>query len=144
MIRKLLILAAAASTVVLTARAEEAVPDMVGHWETEAEALVLVKPGEEPPRVTDARLTVRIDTQDGRRFSGRELSHESANPSRHVQPEERIAGVIGADGTTVVIVDENGVRDCRILSGGSMECIYQHIDANRSVVARSLWTKQAQ
>lgn len=119
-------------------------PDLKGRWNAEIEALIINLDGKTAPGPTDLNLVFEIDWQAGPRFSGYEVSNEQTGggePASLVH-EERIAGVFGPREDDLIIVDENGERQCRVTGPDSLSCVYRHLTDDRSVVARGTWTRQ--
>ena len=128
----------------LPAVAAESVPDLTGTWTVTFEAVGFRKPAENGQPSHYARSidsSFSIDWQDGHRGAGHEIDEKSSTAHPLVTGEQ-IAGVIGWDGATLQMVDDNGFHDCRILSPESMRCVYRHVLPERSDIALSAWTKQ--
>lgn len=119
-------------------------PDVTGRWISQAEVMVIDLSNDEPPREAAPTVVFEIDWQDGARFSGIEISHTNADEGALPLIQERVAGVIGPDNDTAVMIDENGSRQCRIESRDRMICVYTHLDERRAVVSRGTWTREVQ
>lgn len=78
-------------------------------------------------------FTLKIDKQEGFRFSGTKFSE---------QWSESISGVIGFDNKTVYMADDNGFLFCRLVSHNKMEQIYLHIAPEHSAAARGIMVRQ--
>jgi hypothetical protein len=124
------------------ALAADDVPDLKGQWEIESEA-VRIRPGEEAPVTAGLKALFVIDWQEGRRFSGREAEQAGDGAIKPVADAEQFGGVVSF-GEMVAIVDENGFRDCRIVSVDRMDCVYRHVESDHAVVAWNVWRRRSQ
>jgi hypothetical protein len=127
----------------LAAAAQDGVPNLVGRWTIHAEGMAIRAEGNGPAEPVAVDSVFVIDKQDGFRISGKETSQRPADGPELFSHEEHFAGVISADNKTVSMVDENGFRDCDIISPDRMECIYRHVASPNAVVTRNLWTRQS-
>lgn len=125
----------------LAAAAQDTAPDLVGRWNVEAAGLVFDIPEKGAPRAVTSQSVYDIETQATFRFSGREVS-QTIQGSVAASDKEQFAGLLSSDNKSASIVDENGFRDCRILSPEHLECVYKHIESHRSVITRQIWTKE--
>jgi hypothetical protein len=103
------------------AAAQTAIPDVLGTWKGESEAIVLGRGNEHHagPRSTEPRLssipfTMVVDKQDGRRFSG---TFSSAKHS------EKVLAVISRTGT-IYMIDDDGYTAGTMLAPNRMELCY--------------------
>jgi hypothetical protein len=120
-----------------TAFAGSEIPDLKGTWTMKIQAIGHDKlPELQPNRHVDLKnrqseidFTLKIDKQDGFRFSGTKASAKRT---------ETISGVIGFDNKTVYMVDDDGILLCRLISPDKMEQIYLHVTEHRSLVGRGM------
>ena len=115
---------AALTFVLLAAMAAKAqtVPDLVGTWKSVAHEGVTTGsrhfPKSDPgPHFVASQFVLRIERQEGRRFVGVKSSE------RH---KEAVMGVIGYDGSTIHILEEEGSFTGKLLPDGSLELVYSH------------------
>lgn len=119
--RRLLFLAVCLALLAGPARAAD-IPDLRGLWKSaEHEGITTGSrhfPKDTPgPHFVSGAFTLDITRQEGRRFVGVKRSE------RH---NEAVMGVIGYDGTTVHILEDEGQFTGRLLPDGSLELIYSH------------------
>lgn len=98
------------------------IPNLLGVWgSTDHEGITTGSrhfPHDTPgPHFVSGQFTLTINRQEGRRFTGVKAS------GKH---EEKIMGVIGYDGTTVHILEDEGQFTGHLLPDGSLELIYSH------------------
>ena len=124
------------------ATADDGIPDLKGRWSIVADGMAFAIPVAEGPAPVHAESEFVIDRQDGFRISGTEVT-QNLSGAEPVSEKEQFAGVIGVDNKTVSMVDENGFRDCDIVTPSRMECIYRHVATTRAVVTRNTWTKHS-
>jgi len=103
------------------------IPDMRGVWKSvEHEGITTGSrhfPKDNPgPHFVAGEFTLDVARQEGHRFVGVKSS------ARH---KEAVMGVIGYDGTTVRILEDEGQFTGRLLPDGSLELFYSH-DAGAS------------
>ena len=119
-------LAAVLLVVLLAAVAAQAqaqtVPDLVGVWKSVAhEGLTTGSrhfPKNDPgPHFVSSQFALHIERQEGRRFVGVKSSPHH---------KETVMGVIGYDGSTIHILEEEGSFAGKLLPDGSLELIYSH------------------
>lgn len=121
----------------VTVFAGSEIPDLKGTWTLKNQAVGHDKLTElQPKRHTDLKnrhsevdFTLKIDKQDGFRFSGIKASGKRT---------EKISGVIGFDNKTVYMVDDDGILLCKLVSRDKMEQIYLHITEHRSLASRGM------
>lgn len=119
------------------------VPDLRGTWSLENRAIQLDKQDSgKQPWVGRVTATFEIAWQEGNLFYGHEVSQDPDPDGTIISSEERIAGAINADNGMAFLVDDNGFRDCWIISPDEMNCVYRHADAKNSVVSWNVWTRQ--
>lgn len=99
-----------------------AIPDMRGVWRTTDHEGITTGSrhflqDKATPRFVTGRFTMDITEQQGRRFLG---VKRSANHAEHLM------GVIGYDGATLEILEDEGLFRGRLLPDGSMELLYFH------------------
>jgi hypothetical protein len=126
----------------LAASAQDGIPDLTGTWTIVADGMAFAIPKAGDPETVHAESEFVIDHQDGFKISGSETT-QNMSGTVPVSEKEQFAGVIGVDNKTVSMIDENGFRDCDIVSSDKMECIYRHVASSRGVVTRNTWVKQA-
>ena len=120
----------AALIVVLIAAAAvqaQTVPDLVGVWKSVAHEGITTGsrhfPKDDPgPHFVSSQFVLHIERQEGRRFLG-------VKSSQH--HKEAVMGVIGYDGSTIHILEDEGSFTGKLLPDGSLELIYSH-DAGAS------------
>jgi len=84
-------------------------------------------------RLFNLQLTLKIDLQDGCRFSGTKSSPKYS---------ERILGMMSNDNKTFYMVDEDGYFFGKLLSSTKMEVCYMHATRYGIVAARTVYTKK--
>ncbi len=123
--------------IAVTVFAGSEIPDLKGTWILKNKAVGHDKLTElQPERHTDLKdglaevaFTLKIDRQDGFRFSGTKVSDTRT---------EKVSGVIGFDNKTVYMVDDDGILLCKLVSPDKMEQIYLHLTKHRSLAARGM------
>jgi len=123
--------------IAVTVFAGSEIPDLKGTWTLENQAVGHDKLTDvQPERHVDLKnglaepaFTLKIDRQDGFRFSGTKASGTRT---------EKVSGVIGFDNQTVYMVDDDGILLCKLVSPDKMEQIYLHITKHRSLAARGM------
>jgi hypothetical protein len=114
-------------------------PDICGVWTGTNEGVIA---GHTPHternkrgnvRLFNLQLTLKIDLQDGCRFSGTKISPKYS---------EKIVGVISIDNKTFYMVDEDGYFFGKLLSSTKMEVYYMHTTRYGIVAARTVYTKK--
>ncbi len=100
----------------------QAVPDLVGAWKSVAHEGITTGsrhfPKNDPgPHFVSGAFVLRIERQEGRRFIG-------VKSSEHHQ--ENFMGVIGYDGATIHIIEDEGGFTGKLLPDGSLELVYSH------------------
>jgi hypothetical protein len=123
---------------VMSATAQDAVPDLKGTWTGKGKSIVfgnsLHHPGSqttsEAPRVRDIEATHVIEGQDGRLAWGR-TSSAAANT------QEPLAWAISADNKSIIGADADGYYQISLLAPDRMEKCYVHNgqSPSRSIVA---------
>ncbi|MEO1224982.1 MAG: hypothetical protein AAFX92_12195 [Pseudomonadota bacterium] len=117
------VIAAALALVTATPAAAQDYPDLLGTWAGVSETIVAGStnhhqraPGETQPdpRLVSVPITVIIDQQDGRRFSGT-VNSPSAS--------ERIVGVVTSEGR-ILWVDEDGYNEGVMIDDDRMDICY--------------------
>jgi len=118
--------------------------DMKGSWTGTSKSIVNGLPAHHPAdtptesaggnRLTEIKITVKIDGQDDRRFWG------TLGSAAKVEP---IIGVIAPDGKRVrMVMQGGGVIEGTLLDDGSLELFYTESKAGVSVAATNLLTRQ--
>ena len=133
----LLTLAVAAPAGMSAAQDAAAMPDLKGKWVGTSEAMVLGSAahhddGDAGPRLSEVEFTMAVDGQDGRRFWGTVSSAKSS---------EDFMGVIGFDGTSVVMRDPDGYMEGDLADDSTMHLIYSHT-GDSTVIAATTFTRQ--
>ncbi len=130
---------ALAALVALPSLAETAFPDLRGTWTGNSESIVAGggnahHPGspESTPRLSSVAFTLKIDQQDGRRFSGTFSSARST---------ESVIGVISQDGK-IYFVDTDGYTFGTLLAPDRLESCYLQIASYGRVASCTVLTKQ--
>ena len=106
------------------------VPDLRGVWKSaENEGITTGSrhfPKDTPgPQFVSGAFTLDINRQEGRRFIGVKSS------ARH---KEAVMGVVGFDGTSVHILEDEGQFTGRLLPDGSLELFYSHdVGASKAI-----------
>jgi hypothetical protein len=106
-------------------------PDLRGTWKGESEAIIMGNGGAHhppaqqgpEPQLTSVALTLTIDRQEGRRFSGTLASARS---------REVILGVVTRTGT-LLMADDDGYDFATLLAPDQMELCYLHSEASGRV-----------
>jgi hypothetical protein len=122
----------------ISARAQDAIPDLKGTWSGKGKAIVFGThahhPGSQttadPPRVRDIEATHTVEGQDGRLAWGR-------SSSAVADTKEPFTWAIASDNKTIVGADMDGYFRITLISPDRMEKCYTHNGASpsRSVVA---------
>ena len=120
-VRRLLLLLVCCLLLAGPARAAD-IPDLRGVWKSvEHEGITTGSrhfPKDNPgPHFVNGVFTLEITRQEGHRFVGVKSSE------RH---KEAVMGVIGYDGTTLRILEDEGQFTGRLLPDGSLELFYSH------------------
>jgi hypothetical protein len=122
----------------ISARAQDAIPDLKGTWSGKGKSIVFGThahhPGSQttadPPRVRDIEATHTVEGQDGRLAWGR-------SSSAVADTKEPFAWVIASDNKTIVGADMDGYFRITLISPDRMEKCYTHngTSPTRSIVA---------
>ena len=118
--------------------------DMTGTWTGTSKSIVSGLPAHHPAtlpativdghRLTELKITVKIDGQEDRRFWGMLGSATKVEP---------VIGVIAPDGKRVRMVTQgSGVIEGTLLENGSLELFYTESKAGVSVAATNLLTRE--
>lgn len=121
-VRPLSLFAALVIVLLAVAAQAQAVPDLVGTWKSVAHEGITTGsrhfPKSEPgPHFVSSQFALHIERQEGRRFVGVKSSPHH---------KETVMGVIGYDGSTIHILEEEGSFTGKLLSDGSLELVYSH------------------
>ena len=121
-VRPLSLLAALLLVLFAAAARAQAVPDLVGTWKSVAHEGITTGsrhfPKNDPgPHFVSSQFALRIERQEGRRFVG-------VKSSQH--HKETVMGVIGYDGATIHILEEEGSFTGKLMPDGSLELVYSH------------------
>jgi hypothetical protein len=121
------------------AAAQTAIPDVRGTWKGDSESIVLGRgnphhagPQSNKPRLSTIAFTMKIDMQDGRRFSG------TFSSARH---NEQVIAVISHTGT-IYLVDDDGWTSGTMLAPDKMELCYMARLSTGRVESCTEMTKQ--
>ncbi|BAH74120.1 hypothetical protein [Solidesulfovibrio magneticus] len=121
---RLLPLATVLVVVLLAAAAAQAqaVPDLVGTWKSVAHEGITTGSRHFPkndsgPHFVSSQFVLHIERQEGRRFVGVKSSPHH---------KETVMGVIGYDGSTIHILEDEGSFTGKLLPDGSLELVYSH------------------
>jgi hypothetical protein len=122
----------------ISARAQDAIPDLKGTWSGKGKSIVFGThahhPGSQtaadPPRVRDIEATHTVEGQDGRLAWGR-------SSSAVADTKEPFAWVIASDNKTIVGADMDGYFRITLVAPDRMEKCYTHngTSPTRSIVA---------
>jgi hypothetical protein len=122
----------------ISARAQDAIPDLKGTWSGKGKAIVFGThahhPGSQttadPPRVRDIEATHTVEGQDGRLAWGR-------SSSAVADTKEPFTWAIASDNKTIIGADMDGYFRITLISPDRMEKCYTHngTSPSRSVVA---------
>ena len=122
----------------ISARAQDAIPDLKGTWSGKGKSIVFGThphhPGSQtaadPPRVRDIEATHTVEGQDGRLAWGRSSSAVADN-------KEPFAWVIASDNKTIVGADADGYFRITLIGPDRIEKCYTHngTSPSRSIVA---------
>ncbi len=114
------------------AAADRAVPDLKGRWTGTSESIVAGpaphhgSAPDEKPMLANTAFTFVFTDQVGRRFWG------TVTSKRH---SERIMGVIGFDGTTIIAQDPDGLLQGTLVNPNTIDLIYSHTGSSTVVTA---------
>ena len=131
--------AAFAALSAIPAASQTPVPDLRGTWKGESESLVLG--GGNPhhpqtrtsePELRSVPVTLTVDKQDGRRFSGTFSSPRSS---------EKVIAVISHNGT-IFLADDEGYTHGTTLAPNRMELCYLNVSTAARVASCAELTKQ--
>ena len=118
----------------------QTIPNLVGSWKSESHEGVTTGsrhfPKDDPgPHFVSGAFVLVIERQEGRRFTGFKKSAHS---------REAIMGVVGHDGATVHIIEDEGALVGTLTPDGVLELVYSHhAGASRGIgVAR--YVREAQ
>lgn len=125
--------------VALPALADSAFPDLRGTWKGQSESIVMGAgnshhagaPGS-PVHLSSVAFTMKIDMQDGRRFSGTFASSKAS---------ETIIGVISRTGA-IYIADDDGDTTATLLAPDRLELCYLNQPGKNRVASCTEFTKQ--
>ena len=136
--RGLVLALALLGTTAMSARAQDAIPDLKGTWTGKGKSIVFGThphhPGSQtandPPRVRDIEATHTVEGQEGRLAWGR-------SSSAVADTKEPFAWAIASDNKTIVGADMDGYFRITLISPDRMEKCYAHngTSPTRSVVA---------
>lgn len=122
----------------MTARAQDAPPDLRGTWSGKGKSMVFgshahhpgTQTAADPPRVRDIEATHVVEGQDGRLAWGRSSSAVS-------DTKEPFAWAISSDNRSIVGADMDGYFRITLISPDRMEKCYVHngTSPTRSIVA---------
>src|SRR5947208_8527060 len=122
----------------ISARAQDAIPDLKGTWSGKGKSIVFGThphhPGSQtaadPPRVRDIEATHVVEGQDGRLAWGR-------SSSAVADTKEPFAWAIASDNKSIVGADMDGYFRITLISPDRMEKCYVHngVSPTRSIVA---------
>ena len=115
------------------------IPDLLGVWtSTDHEGITTGSrhfPHDSPgPHFVSGQFTLTIARQEGRRFTGVKAS------GKH---RENVMGVLGYDGTSVHILEDEGAFTGRLLPDGSLELIYTHDVGPSKAIGITRYVRQA-
>lgn len=124
-------------SVAVPARAAD-IPDLRGLWNSTAHEGITTgsrhfPKNEAGPHFVSGTFAMDITRQEGRRFTG---------VKRSGNHEERLMGVIGYDGTTVHILEDEGTFHGRLLPDGSLELVYSHDAGASKGIGIALYVRQ--
>ena len=122
----------------MTARAQDAPPDLMGTWSGKGKSMVFgshahhpgTQTAADPPRVRNIEATHVVEGQDGRLAWGRSSSAVS-------DTKEPFAWAISSDNRSIVGADMDGYFRITLISPDRMEKCYVHngTSPTRSIVA---------
>jgi hypothetical protein len=120
--------------------AAQGAPDLRGTWKGESEAIIWGTPIKhhpsaqqtDPARLINVPFTLKIDKQDGRRFSA-SLSSQRAN--------ETLVGVISRTGT-IFIADDDGTNYATLLGPDRMEICHLRSGTKTRIASCAEFTRQ--
>ena len=122
----------------MTARAQDAPPDLRGTWSGKGKSMVFgshahhpgTQTAADPPRVRDIEATHTVEGQEGRLAWGR-------SSSKVADTKEPFAWTISSDNKTIFGADRDGYFHITLLSSDRMEKCYTHngLSPSRSIVA---------
>jgi hypothetical protein len=119
--------------------AQTPIPDFRGTWKGESESIILDggnthhhAPQSNEPQLRSVSLTLTIDKQDGRRFSG---TFSSARGS------ERVIAVFSRSGV-ILLADDDGHSHGTMLAPNRMELCHLHVAPTARIASCVELTKQ--
>jgi hypothetical protein len=125
--------------IALPALADAAFPDLRGAWKGDSESIFMGTgnshhPGSPntPPQLHSATFTMKIDMQNGRRFSGTFASPRAT---------ETIIGVISRAGS-IFIADDDGDTIATVLAPNRLELCYLNAPGTGRVASCTEFVKQ--
>jgi hypothetical protein len=125
--------------IALPALADSAFPDLRGTWKGDSESIFMGAgnshhPGspDSPPQLHSTTFTMKIDMQDGRRFSGTYASPRAT---------DTIIGVISRSGS-IYIADDDGDTVGTVLAPNRLELCYLNAPGNGRVASCTEFVKQ--
>ena len=109
-------------------------PDLKGRWVGKNEAIILDsvphRPGEpasqQKHRMGSIEVTITVEGQEGRRFWGTIASQHHKEP---------LIGIIGFDGKSVMMQDNEGGVDGTLADPDTMEVSYRHSTPQSAVLS---------
>jgi hypothetical protein len=133
------ILMLATLTIGPSAVAQTAIPDLRGTWKGDSESIITgggnphhAAPQSAPPRLNTVAFTLKVDKQDGRRFSGTFSSARGNDP---------IIGVISRGGT-IFVVDDDGYTVGTVLAPNRVEFCYMMLSPATRIASCTELTRQ--
>jgi len=139
MSKRIRILTFALFTAATAAMAESAIPDLRGTWKGDSETIVLgggnlhhTATQADEPELRSVSFTLKVDKQDGRRFSG---TFSSA------RGDTKVIAVISRSGT-IHMVDAEGFTNGTMLAPNQMEICYLKLSPTARVASCTALTKQ--
>jgi hypothetical protein len=125
--------------IALPALADSAFPDLRGTWKGDSESIIMgagnshhPEAPNSKPQLHSATFTMKIDMQDGRRFSGTFTSPRAT---------ETIIGVISRTGS-IYIADDDGYTVATLLAPNLLELCYLNAPAKGRVASCTEFAKQ--
>ena len=127
-----------ATLAAMPALAQSPFADLRGIWKGESESIASGSgnthhsKSSQSPRLTSVSFTLKIDKQDGRRFSG------TFSSARSIEP---IIGVISRNGT-LYVVDTDGYTFGTVLAPNQLELCYLQLKSDARIASCTEMTKQ--
>ena len=115
------------------------VPDLKGTWKGQSYGIkygkgdVKAHRPDAPGKLTVMDITLKIDSQEGRIFSGMKISAKG---------QEKILGVIRADNKSIGMTDEDSYHLGEILAPDKMEIVWMEAQPPVQGISHTIYTRE--